>query len=572
MGVLLSNADGNYNRGKYINPFIMSTKNLGQVAGVAIQNTPPTNITLIWYDNTPSQMCHKVYDTAKKTWVIIDQKIISSITYSEIENIARQSGLPLGKFYQITDRNNTLALSITSTKVQYTDSLGNILIDDLGTNIQYHVSSSNLQIDDISGTFNSVNSNLVFIFEELENDINNDYILGKTYRNNAWKLFKFKLKSLISSQNGNSITWNNGVFLNATKLFNDLKDKIGGFVSYDTYIKTVDTQNAAINNVGKENQEIISNAQKALTEAIKPDTFYATQLPSISTGGEATDVAKGDTLLNIVSKIQRYINKFKYATGIKISDKFTSLDKSGKVNNNDTVETAIAKLQNQQSNLRFSLPTDWTPNNSTNQNAVAGEGYDSVFGKIEADRRIKNNLQRSMDVVIWGYDEDSYNLNYRVENGMLEIRIIQFMKMEWLYTRTVAYDYMKFYPFDFDEDFINQIKPLLFLPSGNDVARLIPLTTISLAKVANSDGWETPNYDIKALVSLAYSKYSIYVDDKYVEKESLGLSLTPISKISMVDGGLQVQEVNDNTTFQSLAEDSQIRYYIPPMLIRYKLF
>ncbi len=359
----------------------MSTKNLGQVAGVAIQNTPPTNIALIWYDNTPSQMCHKVYDTAKKTWVIIDQKIISSITYSEIENIARQSGLPLGKFYQITDRNNTLALSIASTKVQYTDSLGNILIDDLGTNIQYHVSSSNLQIDDISGTFNSVNSKLVFIFEELENDINNDYILGKTYRNNAWKLFKFKLKSLISSQNGNSITWNNGLFLNATKLFNDLKDKIGGFVSYDTYIKTVDTQNTAINNVGKENQEIISNAQKALTEATKPDTFYATQLPSISTGGEATDVAKGDTLLNIVSKIQRYINKFKYATGIKISDKFTSLDKSGKVNNNDTVETAIAKLQNQQSNLRFSLPTDWTPNNSTNQNAVAGEGYDSVFGK-----------------------------------------------------------------------------------------------------------------------------------------------------------------------------------------------
>ena len=572
MGVLLSNADGNYNRGKYINPFIMSTKNLGQVAGVAIQNTPPTNIALIWYDNTPSQMCHKVYDTAKKTWVIIDQKIISSITYSEIENIARQSGLPLGKFYQITDRNNTLALSIASTKVQYTDSLGNILIDDLGTNIQYHVSSSNLQIDDISGTFNSVNSKLVFIFEELENDINNDYILGKTYRNNAWKLFKFKLKSLISSQNGNSITWNNGLFLNATKLFNDLKDKIGGFVSYDTYIKTVDTQNTAINNVGKENQEIISNAQKALTEATKPDTFYATQLPSISTGGEATDVAKGDTLLNIVSKIQRYINKFKYATGIKISDKFTSLDKSGKVNNNDTVETAIAKLQNQQSNLRFSLPTDWTPNNSTNQNAVAGEGYDSVFGKIEADRRIKNNLQRSMDVVIWGYDEGSYNLNYRVENGMLEIRIIQFMKMEWLYTRMPAYDYMKFYPFDFEEDFINQIKPLLFLPSGNDVARLIPLTTISLAKVANSDGWETPNYDIKALVSLAYSKYSIYVDDKYVEKESLGLSLTPISKISMVDGGLQVLEVNDNTTFQSLAEDSQIRYYIPPMLIRYKLF
>ena len=76
--------------------------------------------------------CVTRFMTLQKTWVIIDQKIISSITYSEIENIARQSGLPLGKFYQITDRNNTLALSIASTKVQYTDSLGNILIDDFG--------------------------------------------------------------------------------------------------------------------------------------------------------------------------------------------------------------------------------------------------------------------------------------------------------------------------------------------------------------------------------------------------------------------------------------------------------
>lgn len=211
----------------------MATKNLGQVAGVAIQNTPPTNIALIWYDSTPSQMCHKVYDTAKKQWVIIDQKIISEIKYSELENLARQSGLPIGKFYQITDRNNTLALTITSTKVQYTDSLGNILIDDLGTNIQYHVSSSNLQIDDISGTFNSVNNKLVFTFNELENDIDNDYILGKTKRNNVWQLFKFKLKSLVSTTSGNSITWNGGLFLNVSQIINNLMDKVGGFVSYD---------------------------------------------------------------------------------------------------------------------------------------------------------------------------------------------------------------------------------------------------------------------------------------------------------------------------------------------------
>lgn len=51
-----------------------TTKNLGQVAGVHIGSAPPENTVLIWYDNTPSQNCHKVYDAAKKTWVILDQK------------------------------------------------------------------------------------------------------------------------------------------------------------------------------------------------------------------------------------------------------------------------------------------------------------------------------------------------------------------------------------------------------------------------------------------------------------------------------------------------------------------
>lgn len=181
-------------------------------------------------------------------------------------------------------------------------------------------------------------------------------------------------------------------------------------------------------------------------------------------------------------------------------------------------------MQNQQSNLRFSLPTDWKPNTQTNQNAIAGEGYDSVFSKIEADRQTRNNLQHPLDVVIFDSLE-GYNLNYRVENGMLEIRIIQFLKIEWIYTRTIANDYTRFIPFDFDVDFINQIKPFLFLPSGifntNRAHRLIPLTTISLAKVASTNGWETPSYDIKALVSLAYANYSAYIDGTQIEKKDL---------------------------------------------------
>lgn len=550
-----------------------NTKNLGQVAGVHIGTTPPENTVLIWYDSTPSQKCHKVYDAAKRTWIILDQKIISYITYSELVNIAKNVGLSIGKYYQITDKANALAIAITTTKVQYNDAIGNILIDDLGTNIQYHVTSSNLSVDDVTGVFDETNKKLVFRFNETVPDFTaDDYILGKVQRNNVWSLAKYRLSSFLSKVTGNSITWNGGFYFNFGTTLRNYLDKKGGVVSKDTYDADIEVLATSIQNVGKANQEIIQNAKMNTENATTPTAIYDKKLPDVlETGGEAIDVAKGDKLVTIISKFQRYINRFKYATGILLSDKFTSLDKAGKVSNNDTVETAIAKLQNQQSNLRFSLPTDWKPNTQTNQNAIAGEGYDSVFGKIEADRQLRNNLQHPLDVVIFDSSE-GYNLNYRVENGMLEIRIIQFLKIEWFYTRTIVHDYTRFFPFDFGESFINQIKPFLFLSSGNDMTRLIPLTTISLAKVASTNGWETPSYDVKALVSLAYSKYNVYVDDKYVEKEGLGISLTPISKISLVDGKLQVQEVNDDTTFQNLAEDGQIRYNIPPMTIRYKLF
>lgn len=554
-----------------------NTKNLGQVAGVHIGTTPPENTVLIWYDSTPSQKCHKVYDAARRIWVILDQKIISYITYSELVNIAKNVGLSIGKYYQITDKVNALAIAITTTKVQYNDAIGNILIDDLGTNIQYHVTSSNLSVDDVTGVFDETNKKLVFRFNETVPDFTaDDYILGKRQRNNVWSLAKYRLSSFLSKVTGNSITWNGGFYFNFGTTLRNYLDKKGGVVSKDTYDADIKVLATSIQNVGKANQEIIQNAKTNTENATTPTAIYDKELPEVlETGGEAIDVAKGDKLVTIISKFQRYINRFKYATGILLSDKFTSLDKAGKVSNNDTVETAIAKLQNQQSNLRFSLPTDWKPNTQTNQNAIAGEGYDSVFGKIEADRQIRNNLQHPLDVVIFDSLE-GYNLNYRVENGMLEIRIIQFLKIEWIYTRTIANDYTRFIPFDFDVDFINQIKPFLFLPSGifntNRAHRLIPLTTISLAKVASVDGWETPNYDIKALVSLAYANYSAYIDGAHIEKEGLGISLTPISKISLVDGKLNIQEVNDNTTFQDLVEDGQIRYYIPPMTIRYKLF
>lgn len=204
----------------------MATKNLGQVAGVHIGNTPPENTILIWFDNTPSQRCHKVYDDAKKAWGVLDQNIVSFITYSELVNIAKTVGLSIGKFFQIKDKGNALALAITTTKVQYDDELGNILIDDLGTNIQYHVTSQNLSIDDVRGVFNESNKTLVFSFDEQVPDFTaNDYIFGKVQRNNVWSLAKFRLSSFLSKVTGNSITWNGGFFFNFSNTLKNYLDK-----------------------------------------------------------------------------------------------------------------------------------------------------------------------------------------------------------------------------------------------------------------------------------------------------------------------------------------------------------
>ena len=323
-----------------------NTKNVGQVSGVYIGNTPPENIILIWYDNTPSQMVHKVYNPGLSQWVVLDQNLISSITYSELVNIATNVGLTVGQWFKITDKSNALALAVTSTKVQYSDSLGNILIDDLGSNIQYHVSSSNLSIDDVVGVFDEVNKKLVFQFSEQVPDYTaDDYILGKVKRNNVWSLAKFKLSSFLSKVTGNSITWNGGFFFNFSSAISNILDKKGGVVSKDTY--DIDKQNIAtdIQNVGKENQTIIENANEAITNATSSTAIYDKQIPDVETGGEPTDVATGDKLITIVSKFQRYINKFKFATGIKVSKNFFKSDGGQSINNNDTVDSALRKVQ-----------------------------------------------------------------------------------------------------------------------------------------------------------------------------------------------------------------------------------
>ena len=385
-----------------------TTKNLGQVAGVHIGSTPPDNVILIWYDNTPSQQRHKVYDPTLKQWVVLDQTTISAITYSELVNMAKNTGLSVGEWFQITDRSNALALAITSTKVQYSDALGNILIDDLGTNIQYHVTSSNLSIDDVIGVFDEVNKKLVFQFNEVVPDMTaDDYVLGKIQRNNVWSLAKYRLSSFLSKVTGNSISWNGGFFFNFTAAIKGILDKKGGVVAKDTYDSDMQTLNTSIQNVGKENQNIIKNAQDALDKAVAPDQFYATKSPALETGGEPTDAAKGDALLTILSKFQRYITKFKYATGVRVSTDFTDAVNPEYVNNNDTVDSALRKIQYwlKHAGTGSKLSPDWAPKDYAGSivDVAGGDSLDEAFakaiGKLNQIGDISNGLVQSKATV-----------------------------------------------------------------------------------------------------------------------------------------------------------------------------
>lgn len=407
-----------------------NTKNIGQVSGVFLGTTPPSNTSLIWYDTTPSQRCHKVYDASLNTWVIIDQNIVSSITYSELVNLANGVGLSIAKFYQISDRGNLLALSITGTKVQYCDELGNILIDDLGTNIQYHVTSSNLQIDDIAGVFDVVNKKLVFQFDETIPDFTaNDYILGKKKRNNIWSLAKYRLSSFISSVTGNSISWNGGFFFNFNRALQDKMDVSGGVVSKDTYDTEMDVVNQSINNVASENQSIIENANQAIENATTDDEIYGKQVPPFETGGEPTDVAFGDTLLTIVSKFYRWVSKFKIADGIGLTNDFTESQNFSYINNQDNVDSAFRKVQYWFKHLTsvVRLSSGWTPDNYRHEidqvedSDTIDEAFAKLAGKFDQIGFIEDGVIESRQRAVSEYGWDVARTEIDLGRGEIKI-------------------------------------------------------------------------------------------------------------------------------------------------------
>lgn len=363
-----------------------STKNLGLVAGISVGNTPPSNTLLIWYDNNTSEKKHKVYDVTQRRWVSLNPQIVKATTYSELVNSANNNGLSVGSFFKITDKSNVLATAITTTKVQYSDTKGNVIVDDLGKGKEFHISSSNLLIDGLNATFNEATNQLVFLFTDDTPNYDTDYLLGKKKNGTKWSFFKMSFSKLISPDSGNAISWSNGLFFNFTKALNLLINKKGGIVGRDIYDRDVLKLQRQIDIIGKNNQNIVSGVNANISSATSDNSIFSKKLPlNPNLSGNAGDAKQGDTLFNIVSMFQRWINKLKFATGVRLSLDYADAKTQEYVNNNDTVQSAIGKIQYWMKNIGSSgtLSSDWRPKHGVDNDGmpVAGDSLDEAFSK-----------------------------------------------------------------------------------------------------------------------------------------------------------------------------------------------
>ena len=367
-------------------------KNVGQVAGIWISNVAPENTNIIWFDTNTSERRHKVYDFGQMKWVTLNPQIVVPTTYNELVNTARQSGLSVGSMYKLTDMSNVLAYAVTTTKVQYNDNKGNIIVDDLGTGKEYHVSSSNLLIDGVRGVFDTATNQLIFSFAEDSFD-EDTYVFGKKKINNVWKLVKSKISALISSQEGNSISWKNGFFFSFNAAINAILNKRGGVVGKTAYDKDMEEIAQDIENVGKENQRILSTAKKYTDDKTTDDEIFSKKITDDIADGQPIDVHKNMTLKDIVANFQRWLTRLRWATGVKLTRSFTNARTFQWVNNNDTVESAFGKVQYILQNFTdtLTMPGDFVQNDD-----VTDEQYIK-------DEKFRNQTLRNTFAMIVGF-------------------------------------------------------------------------------------------------------------------------------------------------------------------------
>ena len=349
----------------------MATRNLGQVAGLWIGTTPPTNTDLIWLDTSLNPAVHKVY--ANGGWNNLAQNIISTIGYANLKTLAQTTGLALGSWYKITDnsvayRNNVLAYAITSQRIHYVANNGNIVIDDLSSSslAEFRVPCiNNLLIDGIAGDWS--NNQLNFNFTEATPSNAADYFLfGKRLVNSVYQFAKFKISSFISAVAGNDLQWNNGLYINLSTLLNNRYDQVGGVTAYNTYAAKIAFVDASLQTLSENYQHLISgytdsnnvvHSDGIIDEKIAAATTSAAiigdgtnanpgkTLPSLDntlTSG-MNNILAGDNLRKIASKCQGWFNNLKKAFNIYLEN-YSAQTVQGYPASGDDIQTAVAKI------------------------------------------------------------------------------------------------------------------------------------------------------------------------------------------------------------------------------------
>lgn len=406
--------------------------NLGQVAGLHIGSTAPTNTNLIWFDNTPGVNLHKVYDFGSSQWVVLDQNIVISITYANLVILA-QNSLTIGQWFKITDLGNLMAIALTATIVQYTDITGNIVLDDLGNSKQYIVTNNNLTIDNLHGIFNAGTLNFDFQPYNPSPLSSYQYLLAEDVVGGLLRFIKIKFADLLSSDNNNALAFGSdgGFFLDLTTAIGNIYDIAGGVVAYDTYIQDITNLSSQITNIASSVSNSITTLTSYINTAVSPVNIYSKRVPNVNTNIAPSDIISNDTLQTIVNKTQRWINNFKTAKGIDIDPTWDNNYNHGWVNNNDTIQTALQKLQYimQHFGSIGCLSAGWQPEDYTQHinDLQPLDSFDLAFGKIQGKLNQIGSIENGVitaktNITILGIDNGVISINSPV--GILRGYII----------------------------------------------------------------------------------------------------------------------------------------------------
>ena len=381
------------------------TKNIGQVAAIWIAATSPSNTKLVWYDTSSS--VHRVYDTALGQWVALNPQVITSASIASLRSIATGSGLPIGKYYTLTDT-GTIAIAITSTKIWYVDTHNNYVVNDLAAASQYYINSTNLMIDGSTGVWDVTNGQLKFNFSEITSAANmnaaNDYFVMRRKSGNVWSWAKSKLSNFVSLVTGNSLTWNNGLYFNFNSAINNIKDRQGGVCSTQRHDEDMENLRQQVNNTSLQNQQYLLQAREYTNQQTNSENIYAKQLPSLLNIPTNPSVAPsvGWQLKTILQQIYGWINKLKFGNNINIGSNFNVSGRSGDLNAGDSVMSALEKLVFKIKNV-YSLSILLHSGTSTTevteypldpQTGVPSIKYgDNIFDAI---RKLLSNISKSM--------------------------------------------------------------------------------------------------------------------------------------------------------------------------------